>query len=113
MAQSNFKALFDNRKNQQSPAPSPTKPKKEATQKKAKTISAPPPSVAVVPVETKEVIKTKGKPLAKSKDPHFIQGNFYIRKNTHAKAKIKLLQEGDERDLSDLVEELLTSWLSS
>lgn len=107
MAQSNFKAILDSRKNQQSPAPASTRTKKKsALAGKKKTVTG---------AETQIIIpKAAGteKPLAKSKDPDFIQGNFYIRKTTHAQVKIKLLQEGKDQDLSDLVEELLSKWLS-
>ena len=107
MAPSNFKALFDNRNLKQSPAPAKTRAKKKAAEpskKKPATITETKPVVSEMP-ETE-------KPLAKSKDPQFVQGNFYIRKTTHAQVKIKLLQAGGEKGLSDLVEELLISWLA-
>jgi hypothetical protein len=102
MAQSNFKAIFENRNKPQGE----TAPPKRTTRNKIR---------GGVTQETKPPLTvTKGeKPLAKSKDPDFIQGNFYIRKTTHAQVKIKLLQQGEEKDLSDLVEELLTSWLAN
>ena len=107
MAPSNFKALFENRNLKQSPAPAKTRAKKKAEEPSKKK--------PAISVETKTVVSEMPeteKPLAKSKDPQFIQGNFYIRKTTHAQVKIKLLQDGGDKDLSDLVEELLTSWLA-
>ncbi len=47
----------------------------------------------------------------KSANPEYMQAPFYIRKETHRQLKIKLLQTGDERDMSDVVEALLQAWL--
>jgi hypothetical protein len=47
--------------------------------------------------------------LAKSNDPEFIKFTTYIRKKTHRAVKLRLTEQ--ERELSDLVEELLTAWL--
>lgn len=52
----------------------------------------------------------KGK--GKRSNLEFIQISAYIRKTTHRDVKIALLQEG-EKEFSDLVETLLTQWLSS
>ncbi len=53
-------------------------------------------------------IQTAGS-LAKSVDPEFIKFTTYIRKKTHRAVKLRLTEQ--ERELSDLVEELLTGWL--
>jgi hypothetical protein len=37
----------------------------------------------------------------------------HIRRDTHRKVKIALLEADDGRDFSDLIEDLLTTWLSS
>ena len=50
-------------------------------------------------------------PTGKRSNPDFEQVTAYIRKNTSLATKIALLQEGNTRDFSDLVEELLTRWL--
>lgn len=49
------------------------------------------------------------KPLAKSSDPAFTKFTTYIRKTTHRAAKMRLV--GEDRELSDLVEDLLSTWL--
>ena len=51
-----------------------------------------------------------GKPLAKSSDPAFTKFTTYIRKATHLAVKVRMV--GEERELSDLVEELLSEWLT-
>ena len=49
------------------------------------------------------------KRLAKSADPSFMKFTTYIRKTTHLGVKTRLVSKGKE--LSDLVEELLSNWL--
>lgn len=51
-------------------------------------------------------VRTRGK----SADPGFTKVTAYIRKETHQAVKIKLLQEGQGREFSELVEELLSTW---
>ena len=51
-------------------------------------------------------------PIAgKRSDSAYKQVSAYIRKDTHFKVKLALLQEG--REFSDLVEELLGEWVAS
>jgi hypothetical protein len=47
--------------------------------------------------------------LAKSIDPEFMKFTTYVRKKTHHAVKLRLVEQ--ERELSDLVEELLAAWL--
>jgi hypothetical protein len=47
----------------------------------------------------------------KSADPAYTKLTAYIRKDTHQAVKIRLLQEGQGREFSELVEELLSGWL--
>jgi hypothetical protein len=49
------------------------------------------------------------KPLAKSADPAYMKFTTYIRKSTHLGVKTRLVSK--EKELSDLVEELLSTWL--
>jgi hypothetical protein len=59
-------------------------------------------------------IGTRGRPrTGKRSDEGFEQVTAYIRRDTHRKIKIALLETDDGRDFSDLVEDLLTRWLSS
>ncbi len=47
--------------------------------------------------------------LAKSVDPDYIKFTTYVRKDTHRAVKVKITERDEE--LSDLVEQLLQSWL--
>jgi len=49
------------------------------------------------------------RPLAKSADPAYMKFTTYIRKSTHLGVKTRLVSK--EKELSDLVEELLSNWL--
>ena len=49
--------------------------------------------------------------VGKRSDSDYRQVSAYIRKDTHQEVKIALLQE--EREFSELVEELLRDWLKS
>ena len=61
---------------------------------------------------TTRVAKNKrGRPPAKRSDPDFLQVTAYIRKETHRKTKIRLLEEGKGREFSELVEVMLEEWL--
>lgn len=55
--------------------------------------------------------KKRGRPTAKRSDPAFLQVTAYIRKETHRKTKIRLLEEGQGREFSELVEVMLEEWL--
>lgn len=52
-----------------------------------------------------------GRPRGKRSDPEFVQTTAHIRRQTHRAVKIALLQEGQGREFSQLVEELLGTWL--
>ena len=52
---------------------------------------------------------TVSKRLAKSNDPAFMKFTTYIRKTTHRGVKTRLVSK--EKELSDLVEDLLFNWL--
>lgn len=49
------------------------------------------------------------RPLAKSADPAYMKFTTYIRKSTHLGVKTRLVSK--RKELSDLVEELLSNWL--
>lgn len=66
--------------------------------------------VETVASESPKPEKQRGRPKAKRSDPAFIGFTTYIRKDTHLKVKIALLQEGKGREMSELVEDLLSSW---
>lgn len=105
MAGSNFKAIFDNVKKAETGSTKKAAARKTVAPKTAKKRAAHP--------ESSPAIVTQEKKLAKSKDKeNYVQGNFYIRKDTYAQVKIKLLSEHGGKELSDLAEELLTEWLA-
>ena len=52
---------------------------------------------------------TRAASVGKRSDSDYRQVSAYIRKNTHREVKIALLQE--DREFSELVEELLRGWL--
>jgi hypothetical protein len=58
-------------------------------------------------------MKKMGRPKGKRSDPNYEQVTAYIRKDTHLQVKITLLQEGQGREFSELLEELLTEFLST
>ena len=51
----------------------------------------------------------KNAQLAKRADPAFMKFTTYVRKTTHLGVKTRLVSK--EKELSDLVEELLANWL--
>lgn len=58
--------------------------------------------------------KTKrGRPKGKRSDPDFEQVTAYIRSKTYRQTKIALLQQDELEDFSELIEKLLTEWLST
>lgn len=84
-----------------SPAAKPTRPEKPGT------------ALAVVkPQPAPEGAAPGGKTrVGKRNDPDYDQVTAYIRKETHKRAKIALLQGPDKQEFSELVEQLLTQWL--
>ena len=54
---------------------------------------------------------TKRKAKGKRSDPNFTQVSAYIPRDVHKQVKIELIDS--EQDFSDLVTELLTSWLEN
>ena len=53
----------------------------------------------------------QGKRGGKSSDPAYTQATLYIRKDTHHQVKLKLLSMQQDKDMSDLAEELFSKWL--
>lgn len=51
--------------------------------------------------------KPRSKP-AKSADPDYTKFTTYVRKSTHRAAKLRAVEEG--RELSEIVEELISRW---
>ena len=55
----------------------------------------------------------RGRPKGKRSNPDFEQVTAYIRSQTYRQTKIALLQQAELSDFSELVEKLLTEWLST
>jgi hypothetical protein len=70
-----------------------------------------PESLAEMPVDLPRILEKKKK--GKSDDPRFRQVLTYLKKETHNSVKAALIFDDQERDLSDLVEELLAGWLTA
>lgn len=81
--------------------------KKDATVIKTKPLIKSEPAIQP---SGEEIIK-RGRPPAKRSDPDFVGLTTYVRRETHTRAKIALLQEGKGKELSELVEDLIFSWL--
>jgi hypothetical protein len=61
--------------------------------------------------EEPKIVAGSPKKPGKSRNTDFTQVLTYIRRDTHRQTKKVLIDDPDERDLSDLVEELLSGWL--
>ncbi len=70
----------------------------------------PPDSGAAQPPTTPRARATD-KPRAKRDDPDYKQALAYVRRETHRSVMAKLAEQ--EREFSDLVEELLSKWLKA
>lgn len=65
------------------------------------------------PVAENQPSQKRGRPKGKRSHPDYEQVTAYIRKDTHRAAKIALLSESEEREFSELIQELLEQWLKS
>ncbi len=95
---SKFQSLLDVANTRQ-----PTNRKKKASAKQAQTAA---PAV-------QGLAPRRGRPAGKRSDPDYEQVTAYIKKETHKDVKIGLLQEGQGREFSELVEDLLSKWLKA
>ena len=68
--------------------------------------------VSSKPTETETQQIKRGRPKGKRSDPDYEQVTAYIRKETYRQTKIALLSSEEGQDFSELVEQLLTEWLS-
>jgi hypothetical protein len=55
----------------------------------------------------------RGRPSGKRSDPNYVQTTAYIRGDTYKAVKIALIEEDQNKEYSELVEELLSKWLKS
>ncbi len=54
-----------------------------------------------------------GRPRGKRSNPDYEQVSAYIKRETYRNTKIALLQQGNNQEFSELVEHLLSEWLST
>ena len=64
-----------------------------------------------IPVAVSAEKQTSLPAKGKRSSADFHQVNVYLKKETSSAVKIALLQSKDERDFSELVQDLLTAWL--
>ncbi len=64
-------------------------------------------------VKTPAVPPTEKRSTGKSSNPDYAQVLTYIRRDTHNRVKAALIFDKQRRDLSDLVEELLSGWVKN
>lgn len=62
-------------------------------------------------VQQPESSKIPGRPKGKRSDPNFTQVTSYVKKETYKQVKRELLD--DEREFSELIQELLEEWLEA
>ncbi len=62
-------------------------------------------------VEEAEQPPKRGRPKGKRSHPDYEQVTAYIKKDTYQEIKIALLREGQKREFSELIQELLEDWL--
>ena len=84
----------------------PEEKKKSKPKKKGRAAK----KVAVTPPPEPETVDEK--PLAKSKNPDFLHTSVFLKIKTHKEVKKALIDDSENRDLSELVEELLSQWIS-
>jgi hypothetical protein len=64
------------------------------------------------PVQAEAKSQKLGRPRGKRSNPDYEQVTAYIKKETYRNTKIALLQQGNNQEFSELVEQLLSDWLS-
>ena len=98
---SKFKGIFDRAKGRaHEPEHEPGPPAVEEAPPSPAPVEAPAP-------------KKRGRPAGKRSDPGYVQVTAYVPAELHHNIKVALLQERQGREFSELVAELLTSWLES
>jgi hypothetical protein len=63
-----------------------------------------------IPAPPPEMKTGAERQLAKSRDSGFVQTSVYVKKETHTMVKRALLDDRQNRDFSELVEELILNW---
>lgn len=106
---SRFKGILDDAKHRQAEPVAGPEPPTPLTPVDV----APPPRPSPAPPIESPPTRKPGRPPGKRSDPGFVQVTAYIPDDLHHNVKLALLQERKGREFSELVGELLTSWLQS
>ncbi len=104
---SQFDSLFKANTGLKTDTNSNTKQEKPKQVKKI-TEAPPPPSPKAAPS-----VKNEKRTTGKSSNPDYTQVLTYVRRDTHNAVRAALIFDEQKRDLSDLVEELLASWVKN
>lgn len=65
-----------------------------------------------VPAQPRVQPANNGKGIGRRKDPDYMQASAYVPKQLRRQVQHALLNDPDERDYSQLIEELLAKWLT-
>ncbi len=106
---SKFKSILDvakGREPEREAEPTPAPPSI------ASALTGPPPPSPAPPVPASPGRKP-GRPPGKRSDPGYVQVTAYIPSDLHHNIKLALLQDRKGQEFSELVEELLETWLRS
>ena len=103
---SRFGDILKNAKRAPTPDDPPADPPPVVETKAGRTPPADPD-----PAEPPSPAPRKGRPPGKRSDPSFEQVTAYIPKALYRDVRIRLLQEGQGQEFSELVGELLAAWL--
>ena len=87
------------------PEPAPAPPSVAAS-------PPPPPAPAPAAVPALETQKGRGRPPGKRSDPDWAPRTILMRSKIHRRVSILLLERDNGPDLSELVDQLLTEWIS-
>src|SRR3954453_15552382 len=87
------------------PPPTPLSPKVP----ESPPVPVAPTVAAVIPPKAR---KGRGRPPGKRSDPDWAPRTILMRAKTHRRVSIMLLERDGGPDLSELVDELLTEWIS-
>ncbi len=87
------------------PEPAPAPPSVAAS-------PPPPPAPAPAAVPAPETQKGRGRPPGKRSDPDWAPRTILMRSKIHRRVSIMLLERDNGPDLLELVDQLLTEWIS-
>ena len=113
---SKFKAIFDAQAKEAEPETTITEAvaqKKPSTKSQPDTKKSAKPQTQAQLIVEPEVEPKRGRPKGKRSHPDYEQVTAYIKTLTYQEVKIALLREGQKREFSELMQELLVNWLES